>query len=311
MLFIKKIFIVLVVFSLAIYLLFTFFNNESIVIENNESIVIENNKSIVIENNELEKLPKKIIPIKIIGELGKESNQFDSPEGMEFFNEKLYVVDTNNNRLKIFSENLDLLYVLPLEINDVRGIAITNEKIFVVETYQYLIKSFDHTGNFLNNFSVTWTTDISADENFVYVIEPLIDSIQVYDHNGNLADTIKGIKNLHYLDSNDQYFVASGTHITKNNHEVVLIDKKTKVVEHRFPTSPGTAHAAVISENSVFQIDNGVVKVFDFNGNLLVEYLVQIPSSNSGINQIEINKNILYVLDTAGHNIHMLKIIYE
>jgi len=169
MLFIKKIFIVLVVFSLAIYLLFTFFNNESV----------------VIENNELEKLPKKIIPIKIIGELGKESNQFDSPEGMEFFNEKLYVVDTNNNRLKIFSENLDLLYVLPLEINDVRGIAITNEKIFVVETYQYLIKSFDHTGNFLNNFSVTWTTDISADENFVYVIEPLIDSIQVYDHNGN------------------------------------------------------------------------------------------------------------------------------
>ena len=52
-----------------------------------------------------------------------------------------------------------------------------------------------------------------ADENFVYVIEPLIESIQVYDHNGNSIYNLKGIRNLHFLDSNDQYFIASGTHI--------------------------------------------------------------------------------------------------
>ena len=136
----KNILVLLVIFSLVIYLLFTFFNTESTLIENTESTLIE--------NTELEKLPKKIIPIKIIGELGKESNQFNSPEGMDFFNEKLYVVDTNNDRLQIFSENLDLLYVLPLGINDTKGIAVTNEKIFVVETYEYLIKSFDYTGFF-------------------------------------------------------------------------------------------------------------------------------------------------------------------
>ena len=77
-------------------------NTESTLIENTESTLIENTESTLIENTQLEKFPKKIIPIKIIGELGKESNQFNSPEGMDFFNEKLYVVDTKNNRLQIF-----------------------------------------------------------------------------------------------------------------------------------------------------------------------------------------------------------------
>ena len=152
----KSILVLLIIFSLSVYLLFVFFNTEST----------------IIENTELKKLPKKIIPINIIGELGSDSKQFDNPEGMDFFNEKLYVLDTNNSRIQIFSKNLELLSILPLAINDARGIAVTNEKIFVVETYDYIIKSFDHTGNFLNNFSVTWTIDFLADENFVYVIEP-------------------------------------------------------------------------------------------------------------------------------------------
>jgi hypothetical protein len=303
--------ILLIIFSLSVYLLFTFFNTESILVENTESILVENTESILVENTELQKLPKKIRLIKTIGELGNNSEQFNNPEGMDFFNEKLYVVDTNNNRLQIFSKNLDLLSILPLAINDVRGIAITNEKIFVVEMYSYIVKSFDHTGNFLNTFSTTWTTDLLADENFVYVIEPLISSIQIYDHNGNLIDTVEEIKNLHFLDSNDQYFVASGTHIAHNPHELLLIDKETRVIVQSFPTSPGTTHAAVITENSIFLLDDGILKIFDFNGNLLLEYLIEIPSSDSAFRQIEINENILYVLDTAGHNIRMLEIIYE
>ena len=293
----------LIIFSLSVYLIFTFFNTDS--------TLTQNTNSTFIQNTDLQKLPKKIIPIKIIGELGSNSKQFNNPEGMDFFNEKLYVVDTNNNRLQIFSKNLDLLSILPLAINDVRGIAITNDKIFVVEMYAYIIKSFDHTGNFLNSFSTTWTTDLLADEDFVYVIEPLISSIQVYDHNGNLIDTVEEIKNLHFLDSNDQYFVASGTHIAHNPHELLLIDKETRAIVQSFPTSPGTTHAAVITENSIFLLDDGILKIFDFNGNLLLEYLIEIPSSDSAFRQIEINENILYVLDTAGHNIRMLEIIYE
>ena len=122
----------MIIFSLSVYLLFVFFNTEST----------------IIENTELKKLPKKIIPINIIGELGSDSKQFDNPEGMDFFNEKLYVLDTNNSRIQIFSKNLELLSILPLAINDARGIAVTNEKIFVVETYDYIIKSFDHTWKF-------------------------------------------------------------------------------------------------------------------------------------------------------------------
>ena len=79
----------------------------------------------------------------------------------------------------------------------------------------------------------------------------------------------------------------------------------------RFSTSPGTTTGSAITENSIFLLDDGVLKIFDFNGNLLLEYFIQIPGSDSAIDQIEINENILYVLDTRGHNIHMFEITYE
>ena len=142
------------------------------------------------------------------------------------------------------------------------------------------------------------------------MIEPLISSIQVYDHNGNLIDTVEEIKNLHFLDSNDQYFVASGTHIAHNPHELLLIDKETRSIVQSFPTSPGTTHAAVITENSIFLLDDGILKIFDFNGNLLFEHIIEVKN-DSYLTKIEINENIIYVLDTEGHNIQMFKIIYE
>jgi hypothetical protein len=88
-------------------------------------------------------------------------------------------------------------------------------------------------------------------------------------------------------------------------------DSEKRVIEQRFSTSPGTTSGSTINENSIFLLDAGTLKIFDFNGNLLLEYFIQIPGSDSSINQIEINENILYVLDTRGHNIHMFEITYE
>ena len=161
----------LLTFSISLCLFFSFSN-------------IENTESPLIKNTESQKSPIKIIFIKTIGELGSEPGQFDKPFGMDFFNEKLYVLDANNSRIQIFSKNLDLLSVIPLVINESQGIAITDNLFFVTST-PYLVKSFNHTGHFLNQFSVTWTRDLVANENFVYVIEPLTESIRVYDHNGN------------------------------------------------------------------------------------------------------------------------------
>jgi hypothetical protein len=307
----KEVFFLLAILTISISLLFVFFNTESTFIENTESTFIENTESTFIENTELQKLPKKIIFIKTIGELGDQPTQFDTPHSMDFFNEKLYVLDSNNNRIQIFSKNLDLLSVIPLEINNAYGIAITNEHFFISESYNYVIKSFDHEGNFLDQFSVTWTRDLLTDENFIYVIEPLIQSIQVFDHDTNLIYKLEGIQNLHFLSSNDQYLVASGTHIDHDPHELLLIDKEKRVVEQRFSTSPGTTAGSAINENSIFLLDDGILKIFDFNGNLLLEYIVEIPGPDSSLSKIEINENIIYVLDSYGHNIQMLEIIYE
>ena len=48
----KNIPVLLVIFSLVTFLLFTFFNTESTLIENTESTLIENTESTLIENTE-------------------------------------------------------------------------------------------------------------------------------------------------------------------------------------------------------------------------------------------------------------------
>ena len=294
-----------IAFSISLCLLFLFLN-----IQNTEPPSIQNTEPSSIQNTESQKLPTKIIFIKTIGELGSEPGQFDWPFGIDFFNEKLYVADTNNNRIQIFSKNLDLLSVIPLDITDSQGIAITDNLFFVTSTH-YLIKSFDHTGDFINQFSVTWTRDLVANENSVYVIEPLTESIQVYDHSGKLIDTFEGIFNLHFLNSNDKYLVASGSHKDKNNHELIIIDKEKKIIKQRFSTSPGTTTGSAITENNIFLLDAGILKIYDFNGNLLLEYFIETPGIDSDLTKIKVNDNNIYVLNTRGHYVQMLEIIYE
>ena len=111
-------------------------------------------------------LSLELIFLKSTGTFGSESGQFDRPHGMDFFNNQLFVLDTGNNRIQIFSEDMNLISIIPINTNEPQGISVTNEKIFVADTYDYKIKSFDHNGTFLNQFGVSWTRDLEADENY-------------------------------------------------------------------------------------------------------------------------------------------------
>ena len=254
----------------------------------------------------------KQIFLNSIGNIGNDEVIFNLPHGIDFFENKLFVVDTKNERVRIFSSDGTPLSKFPIGTNHAQGIAATSEKIFVADTYNYKIKSFDHNGNFLNEFAVSWTRDLEADEEFVYVMEPHQGAIQIYNHNGELAGGLRAHNNLHYLNSYDNKLIASGSHPTVSiSPEIMIFDKERRIVDSRFPTSDNV-HGAAIFENHAFLIDGDKIQIFDLKGELLSEFNLEKNSEESNtFTQIEVNNGILYVLNTHGNNIQILEMIYE
>ena len=256
-------------------------------------------------------LPLELIFLESVGVFGNGLEQFDRPHAIDFFNNQLFVLDTGNNRIQIFSEDLKLISIIPISTNGPQGIGVTNEKIFVADTYEYKIKSFDHTGKFLNQFDVSWTRDLEADEDFVYVLEPHKSSIQVYDHLGNQIREFNAHRNLHYLNSNSKNLIASGPHPSLDiPPEVLIFDKETGNLEQRFKTSQDV-NGSMMYQKYIFVVDHDTIKVYDFDGNLFSQQKIERGSNESDLTQIEISNNIVYVLDTHGHSIKSFKIIYE
>ena len=66
---------------------------------------IGNEQKMLIKSSNLE--ISELLLIKKIGSFGSEAGEFDGPTGLEFFNNKLFVLDSGNNRIQIFSEGLD------------------------------------------------------------------------------------------------------------------------------------------------------------------------------------------------------------
>ena len=256
----------------------------------------------------------ELVFLKKTGVFGSEIEQFDRPLSLEFFNDQLFVLDSGNNRVQIFSENLDFESMINLpddQKNLPRGIAVASDKIFVIYTNDYVVKSFDYDGNLLSKFPVSWTTDLEADENFIYVLEPHLSSVQVYSHLGVLVNQFEAHENVHFVNSNQKNLIASGPHPSVNiPPEILIYDKISGMLEQRFPTS-GLVYGSAITENNVFFLELDTIKIVDFSGSVVYEYNLERGMDDVRHSKIEINENIIYVSDIQGNSIKMLKIIYK
>lgn len=251
--------------------------------------------------------------LKKIGEYGDEVGQFNRPLGLQFFDNQLFVLDSGNNRVQIFSEDLIFKSVINLPNNQKnipQGIAVTSDKIFVVYTYDYVIKSFDHNGNLLTQFPVSWTASLEADENFIYVMEPHANSIQVYDHRGMMIKQFEAHKNLHYINSNEKNLIVSGPHPSVNiPPEILIYEKKSGIMEKRFSTS-GLVNGSAITEKFILFLESDIIKIVDFNGSLTYEYVLEQGVGDVRHSRIEINEDSVFVPDVQDNSIKILKIIH-
>ena len=92
------------------------------------------------------------LPINIIGKHGSLEGEMNTPTGIAFSESNLYVCDSNNNRINVYSKNLILRTIthtflyLPLDVK------IHEKSIFVLNSKSPYVLEFDLTGYFLNKF---------------------------------------------------------------------------------------------------------------------------------------------------------------
>ena len=90
--------------------------------------------------------------VKVLGKHGSEEGEMNTPTGIAFSESNLYVCDSNNNRINVYSNNYIIRTIthtflyLPLDVK------IHEKSIFVLNSKSPYVLEFDLTGYFLNKF---------------------------------------------------------------------------------------------------------------------------------------------------------------
>ncbi|KAI6656495.1 Tripartite motif-containing protein 2-like [Oopsacas minuta] len=132
--------------------------------------------------------------IKAVGKSGVGKNHFKEPRGMEAEDE-VYICDKLNNRIQVYSLNLEFLYTLGLgvKLNQPRDIAMSNHSLVVLCSGSPCINVILKTDEFQYTFgekgpglplSDPWF--IAADENSCIVTDTKSNAILRYSINGDL-----------------------------------------------------------------------------------------------------------------------------
>ncbi len=149
-------------------------------------------------NDRLIKFSPDLRPVKIVGGSGTGDTEFRSPRGLFYWQGKIFIMDRENNRVGIFSDDLNFIGSIkrPIgngegEFNKARSVAVDSQgRVFVADTENHRVQVFSQQGNFINSigkqgagseeFNSPRTVDIGPDD-FLYVADSKNNAIKVFD----------------------------------------------------------------------------------------------------------------------------------
>jgi tripartite motif-containing protein 71 len=146
--------------------------------------------------------------VKNWGGEGDEEGQFERPHDLDFSptEDKLYVIDRDNQRVQVFDKNGTYLFEWGSEgegegeFTLPYGMDVDSEgNVWVADRGGHRIQKFDHEGNFLLEFGSDGTGEgefshprqVAVDDalQYVYVADSRNHRIQKFDINGNFIDS--------------------------------------------------------------------------------------------------------------------------
>jgi len=232
--------------------------------------------------------------------------------GMTIYDEKLYVVDTDNHRIVVYDlENNEklLTFTSPMQnhcdsthtwtkaatgcTNDMRNlptsIEIIGEKIFVAYGFQDEMQVFDLDGNYLwkfgssgtqaGQFNIPYRLATLNNELFVADLENY--RIQVFDLDGNFLRQFGTHSNSinQFSKPTDVYAYDSQIFVVDQHHALILVFDLNGKLMKEFPVNQNLSdisepHGVFVYDDLIFVSDVGdsSVKIFDLDGNLVKQF---------------------------------------
>ena len=271
----------------------------------NSNIPLLDKSNSHVQDTLTEKFRGEIFLNHVFGESGNGNDNFSNPLGMDVFNGQIFVADTQNKRIQILTKDGEFISRFFVDGEKIEGIAVTDEIIFIVDTDSSKVLSYTHDGEKINEFPISWSRDLEADEEFVYVLEPHKKQVRVYLHTGEFKYSIPVHENVHYVNTDNETLIVSGPHSSVSiAPEVIIIDKNTKIIKSRFNTSYEVSGVDVLG-NYVFLIEGDLIKILDTHGKILAQYGELDQKKETRGTQIEINNNQIFVLDTWNDQIQV------
>ena len=93
------------------------------------------------------------------GKTGDKNGEFDGMTGIEVFGEKIFVVDTGNDRIQIFDLSGNFVDDIKADFKIPHQIVADEDKIYVLDTYNYEIKIFSNSNILNSKNYITQSND--------------------------------------------------------------------------------------------------------------------------------------------------------
>jgi len=222
---------------------------------------------------------------KVIGVEGNALGEFRKPKAIHVsLDGRIFVADTGNNRVQIFSADGSNEYAFGKrgnrdgQFSGPQGISVDSTgKIYVADTQNNRIQIFNHDGIFLNAFghSMESNKEVSADlrrptaiaismQDEIYVLDQGNTRVQVFAPDGMLIRTIGEKGNLPgqfenpvdiALDENDNLYV-----VDQGNHRIQIFNPRGNFIQAFGSPGKGGGYfqkvsAVAVSEGKIFVAD--------------------------------------------------------
>jgi DNA-binding beta-propeller fold protein YncE len=156
--------------------------------------------------------------------------EFKNPSGMVFDDQKdrLYVADTQNHVIKVFTPEGNLLFTIGKrgtadgELNFPSYLAVDrNSRLYVMDSFNFRVQIFDHEGKFLKKFGKLGDTSgafsrpngIGVDsEGHIYVVDSAFCNFQIFNDEGKLLLWVGNSGN-----KPGEFYLPTGMYIDKEN----------------------------------------------------------------------------------------------
>ena len=157
----------------------------------------------IVEKTEVPNYKEKDLPIMIAGKHSKytsSTGEFRFPRAIAIDKQtnKVYICDTGNHRVQVYSESLEFMFTFSEKMNGPIGICVDQEIVYITQYYAHSLNVYSMHGNFMKKVGSNGTGKLQFTNPCGIAISPKDRKLYICDNDN---DRIQCLKNDLTIDS--------------------------------------------------------------------------------------------------------------